>query len=167
MNYIIINGAPGVGKTTLIDQLQSQLKGRYALIDGDDLARNVTIEDRTEWLNLMQDNIAACSENFKKHGSKHIIISFVFPTQERLNRLKNLLVSQADRFKHIILSCEKKELKTRLHIREKQRVISIEQALLFNRKINDLNNDYYVDTTSKDPSLVLSEVLKILKKECQ
>lgn len=167
MNYIIINGAPGVGKSSLLNLLQDNLESRYALIDGDDLARTVPLVNNTEWLNLMQDNIAACSENFKEYGTKNIIISFVFPTRERLNRLKNLLKSKNDNFLHIVLNCEDDALRKRIKIRDKQRLLNIEDALICNHKINELESDYFVDTTDISSKLVLSEILKILSEEYQ
>jgi hypothetical protein len=39
MNVFIINSAPGVGKTSLMNNLQSRLKRDYAFLDGDDLGR--------------------------------------------------------------------------------------------------------------------------------
>jgi len=41
MNAIIINSAPGAGKTTLFKLFEKKLQNGYAVIDRDDLGRKI------------------------------------------------------------------------------------------------------------------------------
>lgn len=91
MNAIIINAAPGVGKTTLLKLLEDKLLNDFAVIDGDDVGRTIPLENTVDWLNLIQNNIVDCAKNFKDYNIETLIISFIFPSQERLQRLVNLL----------------------------------------------------------------------------
>lgn len=53
MDVIIINSAPGVGKTTLLRILEKKLLNSYALIDGDDVGRTIPLSISIDWLNLI------------------------------------------------------------------------------------------------------------------
>ncbi len=66
-----------------------------------------------------------------------------------------------------MLKCEDDELRKRIKIRDKQRLLNVEDALNCNHKINRLENDYIVETTDKSSKLVLAEILQILSEECQ
>ena len=57
MKVIILNSAPGVGKSTLLKKLESNLPEGFAIIDSDDMARIIPLELTIEWLNLMQDTV--------------------------------------------------------------------------------------------------------------
>lgn len=92
MNAIILNASSGVGKTTLLKQLERNLPEGFAVIDGDDVGRIVPLKLSLEWLDLIQENIVSCAKNYKEYGTKVLIISFVFPCEKRLERLNNKLV---------------------------------------------------------------------------
>ncbi len=66
MRVIIINSAPGVGKTTMLKLLETKLPKGFALMDGDDVGRIVPLNLSIEWLNLIQDNFVSCAKNFRE-----------------------------------------------------------------------------------------------------
>ena len=166
MDAIIINAAPGVGKSTLLKLLEERLSGGYAVVDGDDVGRTIPLVRSVDWLNLMQDNIVSCAKNYKKYNIKTLIIAFVFPTKERLQRLSNLLKDEKCLVYHITLICDPNELKKRIRIRNSQKLISIPRALEINNKIKELKSNYSVDTTNKSPDEVADVICeKIMKIE--
>ena len=148
MNVIVINSAPGVGKTTLLKLLEDKLSNGYAVIDGDEVGRTIPKINSTDWLNLIQDNIVACAKNYKEYNTKALLVSFVFPTPERLQRLSNLL-KDVGRVYHLTLICDAGELEKRIRIRNTQKLISIPRAIELNADIERLASYYAVDTTKK------------------
>ena len=43
-----------------------------------------------QFLDVFQDNILACAKNFLSLNLDHLVIGFVFPEQERVDRLKRI-----------------------------------------------------------------------------
>ena len=70
MLVILITGAPGVGKTTLLPLLAEHLPQRNAFLDGDAVGRTVPLTRTIERLNLIQDNIRVCARNFAAWGAR-------------------------------------------------------------------------------------------------
>ena len=165
MNAVIINSAPGVGKSTLLKELEKILSNGYAILDGDDLGRTIPLVNSVEWLNLMQDNIASCAKNYSEYNIKTLIISFVFPTFKRLQRLTDLLNKAGCSVTHLRLICEDEELKMRIKKRNTQRAVKIGRAIELNRNITELTSDYMIDTTEKTPEEVAQIVKEILEKQ--
>lgn len=165
MKAIIINAAPGVGKSTLLKLLENNLPQGYAVVDGDDVGRTIPLVKTVDWLNLMQDNIVSCAKNYKRYNIKTLIISFVFPTKERLQRLSDLLKDEECFVYHITLTCDSNQLKKRIEIRNTQKLISISNALEMNNKIKELKSYYSLDTTNKFPeevaNLICEKIMKI------
>jgi broad-specificity NMP kinase len=164
MNAIIINSAPGVGKTTLLRLLENKLSEGYAMIDGDDVARTVPLVNSTAWLDLMQDNIAACAKNYHAYCIRTLLVSFVFPTWERLRRLAGLLEREGFAVFHLRLLCRADELEKRMRIRNTQRMVSRERALELNRQIEELSSEYAVDTTGKTVEQVAETVCEKIQE---
>jgi adenylate kinase family enzyme len=164
MKVIIINSAPGVGKSTLLKELEKSLSNGYAIVDGDDFARTIPLISTVKWLNLMQDNIASCAKNYFEYNIKILIISFVFPTFKRLQRLIDLLNKVGCSVTHLRLVCEDDELKMRITNRNTQRAVSIDRAIELNRNIIELTSDYTIDTTSKTPEEVAQMVKVKIEK---
>ncbi len=164
MNAIIINSAPGVGKTTLLRLLERKLSVGYAIIDGDDVARTIPLVNSTGWLDLMQDNIVSCARNYHAYHIRTLIISFVFPTRERLQRLTTLLSREGCPVFHLRLLCKADELEKRMRRRNTQRIISVQRALELNRQIGGLEAGYSVDTTGNTPNQVAEAVCEKIRE---
>lgn len=164
MKAIIINSAPGVGKTTLLKLLEKKLPNGYALIDGDDVGRTVPLSLSVDWLNLIQDNIIACAKNFKAYGINTLIISFVFPAQERIERLTKLLKKEGISVYHITLICEPSVLKERIVKRNTTKIMNPERAIKCNDQIRELQSDFSIDTTYKSAEEIEDIVYKLVIK---
>jgi len=165
LKVYIINSAPGVGKSTSLKLLENLLGEDSAFIDGDDFARVIPLNNTVEWLNLVQDNIACCVSNFFKYDYKNVLISFVFPTDERIKRLKNLIEGKGIKVSHVKLLCSKEILKDRLVNRNSQKIISIKRALEINEMIENLESDYSIKTSNKRPLEVAKKISAIINKK--
>ncbi len=110
----IINSAPGIGKSTLLQNLHMGLPEGFASLDGDDVGRVIPYQNNLTWLNLIQDNIADCCINFRKSGFNRCVISFVFPSEERLEHLRDLLTGKGFHVTHMLLECSEDEIERRI-----------------------------------------------------
>ena len=158
-NYVyIINSTSGVGKSTLLKNLHTQLPDSFAIIDGDDVGRVVPYNNNINWLNLIQDNISDCCSNYKKYGYNNCIVSFVLPVKERLERLSNMLKRNDFCTKHIILECSEDEIERRLKERNTSKILNIEQAKNISREIKNLSADFRVD----NPNIMPDEIAELI-----
>lgn len=160
----IINSAPGVGKSTLLNNLHFRLSNGFAIIDGDDVGRIMPYQSDINWLNLIQDNIADCCFNYKKYGFVNCIISFVFPTEERLERITNLLSARGFEVKHIIIACDDNEMERRITQRNTSRIINVEKAKKLNQQMKILFADFKVDTTYIEADSVAGIIINYIKE---
>ena len=158
----IINSAPGVGKTTLVKELQGKLSNGFALLDGDDIGRTVPLENTKEWLNLIQDNMVSCCINFRKYDKGNIVLGFVFPSEERIQRLKGLLVNEGFDVCHITLFCQDEEAERRIKERNTSKLVGIRKAIEHNQKIKEMKSDYLIDTTTLNKDEVSNNVCEFL-----
>lgn len=168
MKAIILNSAPGVGKTTLLKQLEGVLPKNFAIIDGDDVGRIIPLKLSIAWLNLIQDNIVSCAKNYKGYGIDFLIIAFVFPSEERVDRLTKLLKDiNIDVLYRCSLICDAAELKQRIKKRNTTRFMNFERAIECNIKIKQLKSELVIDTTQRGVEeirdLFVDSILTIVK----
>ncbi len=163
----IINSAPGVGKSTLLKNLHLGLPDGFAIIDGDDVGRVLPYQNDINWLNLIQDNIASCCSNYKNYGYGNCIISFVFPVEERLRRITDLLTAHGFAVVHILIDCEENEMVRRITERNASRMISVDKAKVLNQQMKALPADFKVDTTHILPDQVSDLVIGYISSTLQ
>lgn len=154
----LLNSAPGVGKTTLLKSLRTHLSG-FAFIDGDNIGDVAPLENTDQWLNAIQDNICSCCLNFRRYGWAHIIASFVFPSAERIERLRRMLETESFDVRIISLICSAGEIERRIRKRNTSRLISADRAVELNGMIDRLDSDCKVNTTYLDDREVADMVL--------
>lgn len=164
----IINSAPGVGKSTLLKNLHLRLPNGFSIIDGDDVGRVNPYENNINWLNLIQDNIVACCSNYKSYGFGNCMISFVFPDEERLKRITELLNSRGFEVVQILIDCEENEMVRRITERNTSKMISVEKAKQLNQKMKSLSADFRIDNTNisadKVADLMIEYISSTLKE---
>jgi broad-specificity NMP kinase len=146
MKVIILNSAPGVGKTTLLKQIEKARLKDFAILDGDDVGRLVPLSLSIEWLDLIQENIVSCAINYRDFGVDFLIVSFVFPSEGRSHRLTNLLACENIKIVSIIsLYCNEVELAKRIQKRNTSRIMNIEKAIQCNSQIKELKSDFLIN----------------------
>jgi len=165
LDAIIITAAPGIGKTTIFPYLAEKLSEKSALLDGDNVSRLIPFSLSIEWLNLVQDNIAACAENFARCGIRYFITCFCLPTQERLNRLTNLLRNLGYHVCCIALIADNDALLDRLRQRggcDIRDADDFAEALRCNEGIKKLENVTFINTTSLSSEHVGQEIVRTI-----
>lgn len=158
----ILNSAPGVGKTTALRLLQEKLTEDFSFLDGDDVGRIVPLENTIEWLNMIQDNIVSCCVNFRLYGKRNSVIGFVFPSGERIGRLKALLEKAGFHVCHITIFCDDEEIEKRIRKRNTSKLISIDKAKELNERIRQLDSDFRINTTELDNDETTNEILNFI-----
>lgn len=164
MNVFIVNSAPGAGKTTLMKKMYTGFTRGFAFVDGDEVGRVVPFELSIDLLNLIQDNMVSCAKNFERYGFPNAILSFVLPSEERIGRLKTMIEREGWRFFHVKLFCEDEELRKRITVRNSQRLVDLDSALLYNGRIRALDSDFEIDTTLLTPEETFEKAREIFGK---
>jgi hypothetical protein len=149
MRNVAINGTSFVGKTTLIHHLQmARLKAKCAFMDGDDVARVSPFELSLDWLNLVQDNIASCAENFDKLGLDAFFFAFPFPNHDRMSRLEEQFSKRGYRLEWIHLVVADHELEKRFRLRNGTVPHKLQLGLDMNASIKAIPDSIQIDTTN-------------------
>lgn len=163
MKVIIINSAPGVGKSTLLRAIEACNLNNIAVIDGDDLGRIIPLNGSNEWLDLIQDNIAVCAKNYLIYGVKILFISFVFPSSDRITRLITLLNrANINDISHLTLISNDFEIEKRILNRNTSKLISVGRAKELNAMIKEMKSDFIIDTSEKSAQEVFQQMLTLL-----
>lgn len=162
MNTILITGAPGVGKTTILPAICERLPQKNGFIDGDSVGRTTPLDIELDRLNLIQDNICSCAQNFQKWGAKWFVAGFVLPTQERMQRLTDALKKLGCHVHIIGLVADKETLSKRN--KEKDESYgkdpgSILGAIELNGMIKEIRGIHIIDTTILSVNQVAEQVV--------
>jgi adenylate kinase family enzyme len=163
MDIIIFAGAPGSGKTTIGNILQSKL--RSPLIDFGNL-RNWHLD--REWSNASKEeeqmafeNLIFVVQNYLKHDYKNII----------LNDLRNDKIEALARifkdFKFVVISLvitNDEILKERVLGNRDSGFKAFEVSLRWNKELQEISfpNEYKVDNTDIDAEKASQEILEII-----
>ena len=164
MKVILLTGAPGVGKSTLLPLLGEALPAPAAFLDGDAVGCTRPTERTLERLNLIQDNIVACARNFARWGATHLIAGYVLPSQERLERLRGLLRTDGFPVLAVALVADDEALVRRCrgqcdrpawrHAEDEY----IAESLGCNAGVKSLANVLTIDTTGMSPDDVVRTI---------
>ena len=167
MIVIVVTGAPAVGKTTLLPVLADMLGEKGAFLDGDAVGRTRPLTRTIERLNLIQDNICSCADNFAAWGARYLVTCFVFPSHERLGRITARLRAAGHTTIVVALVASDEEMIAR--IRQKaddhgQDPESIESTLAINRGLRGLKDiANVVDTTGLPVADVAGVVVELVR----
>ena len=144
MKITILNGATATGKSTALRGLGALLSGRTAVLDGDDIGRCNLREPTMSpaFLNVFQDNILACAKNFLSLNLDHLVIGFVFPEQERVDRLNHIFQDDGLRLNWISLVLDAAHYRERIgEPKQGQDRTIFEKSVLRNQQIAQLAID--------------------------
>lgn len=154
---IIVNGAPGSGKTKTVRHLMETTLNSAA-IDGDFLLginpQNRTDEERT----LRYKNIADVAKNYFEFGYKTIFISFVYgksQLEEQIDFLKN-----TDNVEVFALVPNEETLRNR-HSGDKYDREDIESSIELNRRIAEIENIQIIDNSNLSIEEVAGKIKQI------
>ena len=86
MKLIIINGAPGIGKTTIGRLLHNRLSNS-AFLDGDEVWRINPFEVNEKTKSLVEKNITLVLRNYFEAGYEYVILAWVLHQQSIIDRL--------------------------------------------------------------------------------
>ncbi len=155
---VIINGAPGTGKTKTAEVLLSQTF-QSAAIDGDWLLginpRNGTDDERR----LRYKQIAGVIKVYIENGYKTIFVTFVYPGATSLSEQIELL--SFDKVRVISLITEPEQLKKR-HADDPREREEVESSIKLNDQIKQLSNCDFIDNTNLSPEETAEKISKLL-----
>jgi len=166
MIAIVITGAPGIGKTTLLPLVADALGDKGAFLDGDDVGHTRPLDRTKERLDVIQDNIGSCADNFSAWGARHFIAAYVFPSQERIDRIVTRLRDSGHRSVAVGLIAEEEVLIERHRSRPEDYGTDPEclrDAAGCNAGIRQLQGVHPIDTTS----LSIDDVAKAVVDYCR
>lgn len=166
MTAIVITGAPGIGKTTLLPLLADSLDGKGAFLDEDDVGCTRPSSLAMDRLDLIQDNICSCADNFAAWGARWFAAAYVFPSQERMDRIVTKLKEAGHHVLAIGLTADDGVLVERHRNRPEDYGTDPEYlrgTVLWNAGVRGLRGVNLVDTTRLLPEEVAAAIVDYCK----
>lgn len=94
LRMVLLNGPPGVAKTTVSNQPARQCPYQNAVLDGDDLVMTYPGGIDRKRLDLIERNIVHCAEGYRQWGAQYCFCSWIVAQQHRLDMLEKKLRAQ-------------------------------------------------------------------------
>jgi predicted ABC-type ATPase len=123
---IIINGAPGVGKSAISNILFSKL-GNSAFLDGDDVWRINPFEVTEKTRSIVERNIIFVLRNYIEAGYEYVILAWVLHNQSITERLLINLKNLEFKVHIFTLICSEEILVERRHQQGRETDIAIDR----------------------------------------
>lgn len=158
---IIINGIPGVGKTTVCKKLYKQILGS-AWLDGDWCWMMNPFIVTEENKKMVEDNIVFLLRNFLNNSSyKCVIFNWVIGSEKIFESILSRLEDIEFQLYKITLMCSSKSLRERMikDGREEKQIVNSINRLNF---YEDMDT-YKIDTANISVESVVSEILEVIK----
>lgn len=158
---IIITGAEGVGKSTLLKDLPQKARG-YEVYDFDNVLK--PYDGTKNWRKTVTKHILNLANKNLKLGKSTVVVGLIIPDEvELLNTQRDRQISG---IAYCLLDCETKERARRLVQRGagKEVIEDPEQLKLLKSGFNNMQRiKLVVDTTNMEPDRVLSKVISWLE----
>jgi broad-specificity NMP kinase len=163
-DLIIVGGAPGTGKTTVFNIINSKLKNVY--IDFGDL-RVWHLDDK--WTNVNKkeemmafDNLVFIIKNYFKNEYTNIVVTdLLYYNAVRLNK-----IFSTKKVLFVILTCDEKELAKRVgNHRKTGGFNNVKLAIRYNNrwKNSNIKGVIKIDNSDNNPKVTANKILKIIK----
>ena len=143
--FVIINGAPGSGKSTTAKLLFETIP-QSAYVDGDTLLAINPEEKNDSTRQIRYKNIAATAKNYHESGYKHVFISFVYMKSADLNEQIELL-KDTDEVKVFSLITDEDTLRQR-HANDSATREPIESSIKLNESISTIEEGEKIDNSN-------------------
>lgn len=154
----IISGPLGVGKTTVSKALFDAIDGA-ALVAGDDLY-NLEEESELAWEEKLQKSwdkiLSATKNNLDK--SLNVVVDFV--VEDEFPWFRKRLSDYNVQFKYVVLLADKEIILERLKKRNELKYKDRSMVLLDQLSKDPQNQKYIYDTTDKEVSEIVQEIIK-------
>ena len=118
---------------------------------------------RDEWLDLVQDNLLACTENLAALDLRHLLLAFVFPSRERMERLNRVFAARGYTLRWINLVADDDSLEARLRQRGVTGEDILGSAREMNAQIRGFEDMPCIDTTDIDIEALVNRVLEMIE----
>ncbi|MGV8151476.1 MAG: AAA family ATPase [Candidatus Nanoarchaeia archaeon] len=166
MNYLIIRGPLGIGKTTISEKLAKELNGIHisidSIVDNPKLIKREKEEGYISRKNFLDANDIALTEA-KKHLDNHKIVIFdgnfyyIEVIEDLIAKLKDLgYKGQVFTLKASLNECIKRDS-------GRKRVYGIDAAKAVYKKVDEFDYGIVIDTTNKTPDEVIKKIKNNLK----
>jgi broad-specificity NMP kinase len=159
--FIIINGAMGVGKTSICKELNKKLVNS-AWLDGDWCMMMNPLNFTETNQKMFLDNIYHLLNNYLSNPSfDYVLFSWVIPREEMINYIIKKLSDNCFELVRITLLCADSKLKERM-LQAGRDEATIEKSMLYQEAFRNINTKK-VDTTELSVSETVDEVLRMIK----
>ncbi|MBI2851397.1 MAG: AAA family ATPase [Chloroflexi bacterium] len=157
MKLIIINGAPGIGKTTVGKLLHNRLSNS-AFLDGDDVWRINPFEVNEKTKGLVEKNITLVLRNYLEAGYEYVILAWVLHHQSAIDRLISRLDDLAPKIHIFTLVANEDTLVSRLQADKKiARNPAIARVRLRQSQLMETKK---IDTTEVKLEEIVKEIMR-------
>lgn len=160
--FIVINGAMGVGKTSICKELNKKLLNSVWL-DGDWCMMMNPLNFTETNKKMFLDNIYHLLNNYLSNPSfEYVLFSWVIPREDMMNYIIKKLSDNGFELIRITLLCADDKLKERM-IQAGRDDATIEQSMQYQEAFRSINT-IKVDTTELSVIVTVDEVLRIIKE---
>lgn len=159
-NFIIINGAMGVGKTSICKELYKKLENS-AWLDGDWCMMMNPFSETNQKIFL--ENIYYLLNNYLSHPTfEYVLFSWVIPREDMMDYIIRRLSDNDFHLIRVTLLCSDDKLRERM-LRTGRDEMTIEKSMLYQEVFKNSNTTVKLDTSQLSLVETVDEVLKIIK----
>ena len=161
VKLIIINGAPGVGKSVVGNLLFSRLDNS-TFLDGDDVWRINPFEVNEITKGLVEENIASVLRNYIEAQYEYVILTWVLHQQSIIDNLLSKLNDLKFNTRIFTLIADEEVLLERLKLNKTSKT---DPDIALDRLKQSLKlTTEKIDTSSLKPGNVVDKILDLLQK---
>lgn len=160
---VIINGAPGVGKTEVTKRLYKRIRPS-AWLDGDWCWKINPFEVNDENKRLVESNMIHILNNYLHHKKIEVILfNWVIPMMSLMDHILKQLDLVDVRVLMVTLMCDPEILKKRL-LKDQRSQDNMTNSLKLLKKYKDMDT-IKIDTSSYELDEVVDQIIKIMDEE--
>jgi LDH2 family malate/lactate/ureidoglycolate dehydrogenase len=159
---IVINGAPGVGKTETARRLIARCPERAALIDTDALVGIHPWHIDDAFYALVGANLRTCLANYRAWGARVVVISGVFIPEGIYAQVRPLLEAEEYTWSFYALQARPDTLRARILADPKPQDPALRlDCLPLNDEVRDIPGTVLVDTDGRSVEAVVAELARL------